>query len=77
MKYLIWKPVSLFSTKKATLPIQDITSILIGTEDAGCFQPFVGYLYITIYTANMMLIFAVERSNWTYFEGLQDIYNYA
>ncbi|CAG9314318.1 unnamed protein product [Blepharisma stoltei] len=71
---LIWKPISLFSNKKAVLKTSDITSALEGTEDPQRLEPFTNNRYLTILAPGLTLIISVEKSFGFYLEAIKDLY---
>jgi hypothetical protein len=71
---IIWRPISLFSSRKAYVNITEVTGILDGTEDPSRLQPFASHVYITIITPNLNMIIAIDKAFAVYLETIKDLF---
>lgn len=74
LSQLLWRPLSLFSSKEAFICISDVTSVLTGTEDPDKLQPFDGYEYLTVFTPQITVILAVEAQYEFYLSGIKHLF---
>jgi len=71
---ITWRPISMFSQRKASLKIADITSVIDGTEDPRNLETFSNHKYITVVSKNITLILAINKGFSFYLEGLKELY---
>lgn len=71
---LIWKAVGLFSSKKIVLNINDIYTVIEGTEDPVQYEPFAGYKYISIVSKGLTVMMCIENYFSFYLDGIRELY---
>ena len=71
---MIWKPVSLFSNKRAFICVSEINTVISGTEDAMTLQPYPECDYLTLQCAQMTLIVAVETQYSLYLDAITAVF---
>jgi len=77
LSQLLWRPISLFSTRQALICINDISSVLTGTEEPDRLQPFDGYEYLTVFTPDITVILAVEVQYEFYLSAIKHLFAWA
>jgi hypothetical protein len=71
---LIWKPVGLFCKKSFSLPLNDICTVVEGTEDSSKYEPYENCKYLTIVTKNLTAILCIENYYSLYLDGIRQLY---
>lgn len=74
LKGLVWKPVGLFCKKTFTLPLNDICTVIEGTEDSSRFEPYENCRYLTIVSKGLTTIICIENYYGLYLDGIRDLY---
>jgi hypothetical protein len=71
---LVWKAVGLFTKKFITLNINDISTVIDGTEDPDRYEPFPAHKYISLVTKGLTVMICIENHYGIYLDGIKDLY---
>lgn len=73
-KSLTWKAVGLFTKKTFSLILDDICTIVEGTEDCERFEPFANHKYISIIGKNITVMICIENYYGVYLDGIRELF---
>lgn len=73
-KFLSWKAVGLFTKKTFSLSLENVSTIVEGTEDGENYRPFANHKYMSIMSKNMTIIMCIENYYGIYLDGIRELF---